>query len=172
MSPPPGSAQISLPVCTVLRPQHAGALASFFERLRAAGAEPFFHPHPLTAAEASRRAHYTGRDFYCVLIAEEAVIGYGMLRGWDEGYAVPSLGVAVDPAWQGRGQARRLMGFLHATAQQRGCERVRLRTQADNVRALALYRSLGYRFEKEADGQLLGFLPLHRATQPKEENRQ
>jgi ribosomal protein S18 acetylase RimI-like enzyme len=155
----------------VLRPEHAGALASFFERLRAAGAGTFFHPHPLTAAEASSRALYTGRDFYCVLIAQEAVVGYGMLRGWDDGYAIPSLGVAVDPAWQGRGHGLRLMGFLHAEAQKRGCDRVRLKTHADNLKALALYRRLGYQFENEAGGQLVGFLPLHPATQTREENR-
>jgi ribosomal protein S18 acetylase RimI-like enzyme len=170
MSVPPGSARISSPVCAVLRPEHEAELAAFFERLRAGGAERFFHPHPLTAAEARQRVLYTGRDFYCVLVAEKTVIGYGMLRGWDEGYAIPSLGVAVDPAWQGRGHARRLMAFLQAMAQQRGCRRIRLKTDAENIKALNLYQSLGYKFEPQADGELLGFLELPPATRAKEDS--
>ena len=94
------------------------------------------------------------------------MIGYGMLRGWDEGYEIPSLGIAIDPAQQGRGYGQRLMEFLHATARQHGAKRVRLRVHPDNHRAVELYRSLGYSFSGESDGQKVGMLELSSAALP------
>lgn len=149
--------EIASPVCQELRPAHASALATFFERLQTCGIGNYFHPHPLTAEEAPRRATYRGRDFYCVLLRGGQVIGYGMLRGWDEGYEVPSLGIVVDPAAQGQGHGRRLMELLHATARARGAKRIRLKVHPDNTRALALYRSLGYEFSGQEQGQLVGY---------------
>ena len=150
----------SVPVCVVLGPGHASSLARFFARLQKADTENFFHPHPLTAEEATTRANYTGKDFYCVMFQDDEVIGYGMLRGWDEGYAIPSLGIALDQSVRGRGYSRVLMNFLHDTAKERGAGKVRLKVDSQNRPALELYRSLGYIFEPEADQNLIGFLDL------------
>jgi len=46
-----------------------------------------------------------------------------MLRGWDEGYETPSLGIAVHPDARGLGLARTFMGFLHAAASFQGAAR-------------------------------------------------
>jgi ribosomal protein S18 acetylase RimI-like enzyme len=138
----------------------AEPLGAFFQRLHEAGDERHFHPHPLTREEAERRVRYTGRDLYYVLTAESRVLGYGMLRGWDAGYAVPSLGIAVDPGERGRGLARLMMLFLHAAARRRGADRVRLTVGADNEPALRLYRELGYAMRSMEDGRLEGVLQL------------
>jgi ribosomal-protein-alanine N-acetyltransferase len=149
-----------LPVCRVLAAEHSSSLALFFDRLREAGVEKFFHPHPLTTQEAVALANYSGRDFYCVMLQAAAVIGYGMLRGWDEGYAVPSLGIAIDPSVESRGYGHMMMNFLHAAAGERGATRVRLKVDPQNHRAIELYRSLGYTFQEQHDRQLLGSLAL------------
>ena len=150
------------PVCVPLSLQHAESLASLFARLWKSGDEDFFHPHPLTNEEAIARANYSGKDFYCVMIQDRNVIGYGMLRGWDEGYAIPSLGIALDPSTRGRGYGRELMNFLHDTAKKRGAAKVRLKVDSKNLPAIELYRSLGYVFEPEHDQELIGFLDLQR----------
>lgn len=148
------------PVCVALDSKHATSLATLFARLRENGDENFFHPHPLTANEAVTRSNCSGRDFYCVMLSKNNVIGYGMLRGWDEGYAVPSLGIALDPAERGHGYSRVLMNFLHGIAKQRGAERIRLKVDPQNRAAIELYQSLGYVLEPQPDGQLIGFLKL------------
>lgn len=150
----------SIPVCVALVPKHASALANLFARLRDAGDEDFFHPHALTAEEAVARANYSGRDFYCIMLQGDNVIGYGMLRGWDEGYAIPSLGIALDPSVRGRGYSRVLMNFLHDHARQRGAAKVRLKVNLKNRAAIELYRSLGYVFESPTDQNLIGYLDL------------
>ena len=148
----------SLPMCVALGPEHAPALARLFARLK--DTKTFFHPHPLTAEEAAARSNYSGRDFYCIMLQDHDAVGYGMLRGWDEGYAIPSLGIGLDPSVRGRGYSRTLMNFLHETAKKRGATKIRLKVDSNNLPAIELYRSLGYVFEPEANQNLIAFLDL------------
>ena len=146
----------ALQICRV-SPAWRGPLARFFATLRENGDERTFHPHPMDDAAADEIAAYAGRDLYYVVADGDQVLGYGMLRGWDEGYEVPSLGIGMAPAARGTGLARLLMQFLHAAARRRGAPRVRLTVYPDNAPAVALYRSLGYALEPQADGRLVGF---------------
>jgi GNAT superfamily N-acetyltransferase len=138
-------------------PDHERGLARFFEGLIAEGADRWFHPHPFTAEHASLLAGYQGRDLYYVATQGEAVVAYGMLRGWEEGFEVPSLGIAVLGRARGTGLARTFMQFLHSAARLRGAPRVRLKVYPENEAARRLYESMGYRFEPGEDHQLLGF---------------
>src|SRR5262245_31366624 len=141
-------------------PDLCDELAAFFADLCANGDERLFHPHPLTADYAAKLGAYAGRDLYYVAAGAGRVLAYGLLRGWDEGYSVPSLGIAVHPKARGTGVARPFMQFLHAAAAARGAPRVRLKVYPDNTRARRLYEGLGYQFEPTAGDQLLGVLKL------------
>ena len=72
-------------------------------------------------------------------------IGYGLLRGWNEGYEIPSLGVAVHPSMRGTGLGRLIMDFLEAMARMRGASSIRLRVRKDNAIAHGMYARRGYR---------------------------
>jgi FkbM family methyltransferase len=153
-----------------LSPERAPALAALFSDLRAAGDDRFFHPHELTADEAQRLCTRSGADYYCVAIGFNGnAVGYGLLRGWEQGYDVPSLGIAVHPAARGRGLARALMSHLHAEAARRGSPRVRLKVYPQNTAAVRLYESLGYHFADRSGEQWVGMLelsPLPKREQP------
>jgi ribosomal protein S18 acetylase RimI-like enzyme len=142
--------------------RHEEGLAALFRSLVEQGDDHRFHPHPLTEGHAAWLAAYRGKDLYYVATQGESVLAYGMLRGWEEGYEVPSLGIAVHPAWRGRGLARSFMLFLHAAARARGAHRIRLKVYPDNLPARYLYESLGYQFEPGPEGQLVGFCPLEK----------
>lgn len=60
---------------------------------------------------------------------------------------VASLYVAVHPEAQRRGIGRELMNHLVADAREQGLHRLELYVNADNVRALGLYASLGFETE-------------------------
>lgn len=135
-------------------------LAAFFEALTRAGVAAAFHPHPFDAAAAAQRVRYAGKDLYCVAVVVGRVLGYGMLRGWDEGYEIPSLGIAVHPDARAIGLGRALMLYLHAEARRRGASKIRLKVYPDNQAAVALYRSLGYEFGATEQGQLVGYVSL------------
>jgi ribosomal protein S18 acetylase RimI-like enzyme len=143
-----------------LSPEWEFALAEFFATLKRVGTDQTFHPHPLDAAEAHRRASYAGRDEYHLATQRGSVVAYGMLRGWDDGYDVPSLGIVVHPAWQGLGIGRRMMEHLHDVARTRGVLRIRLKVYPGNEAAIRLYKSVGYGFAGDEDGQRVGVVVL------------
>lgn len=144
----------------IVAPDVEQPLSEFFSALHNEGDDTHFHPHPLTPEEAHRRCTHTGKDLYYVLIEEQQVLGYGMLRGWDEGFDIPSLGIAVRRSARGYGLATLLMKFLHTAARRRGSKQVILKVYKNNFPARKLYEHLGYTFENEVDGQLLGRINL------------
>ena len=150
----------SVPMILPLGSEWERPFGDFLLRLAANGDEATFHPHPLTREAAADIAKYRGRDLYYIFVDREQVLGYGMLRGWDEGFEVPSLGIAIDPSVRGRRIGLALMHFLHAVAKQRGCHSIRLTVSATNRSAISLYEGLGYRFEPIRETDLLGTLGL------------
>jgi ribosomal-protein-alanine N-acetyltransferase len=164
------TAQMTI-ACRSLRPDDAPDLLRFFEALSRSGSDRLFHPHPFTAAWAERICRHRdtvgdAHDEYHAAFADpadgEELVAYGMLRGWAEGYEVPSLGIAVHPLHRGRGIARRFMDHLHDVAASRAAHRVRLKVYRDNDPARSLYESLGYRLEPHSDVELIGFRDITR----------
>lgn len=143
-----------------LAPEWEGSLKAMLEALQAAGEERLFHPHPFTAEALARLSRQPGKDYYCVLANGGTVLGYGLLRGWNEGYRVPRLGIAVHPGYRRQGHSETLMAHLHEEAARRGAAKVELRVLADNDAAISLYRSLGYRFERKDGAYFVGAVEL------------
>lgn len=137
-------------------------LTGFFEDLKCSGDDVFFSPHAVDADSIEKIAGYDGKDLYYLLIEQNQILGYGLLRGWDEGYAVPSLGIAIHPSARGQRLGKVLMDMLHVLAARRGADRVRLRVRTNNEKALNLYKMLGYVFELDANQPdfLVGFKSL------------
>lgn len=145
---------------SLLRPGLASGLASLFAELVADGDNRWFHPHPFTDEESHRLCAYTGRDLYYAAHDGSYISGYGMLRGWDAGFAVPSLGIIIRRQARGLGLGRAFMSFLHAAARNRGAGRIRLTVYRENLAAVALYRGLGYQFEDVRGDQQVGYFDL------------
>jgi ribosomal-protein-alanine N-acetyltransferase len=139
-----------------LRPSDATALTELFEGLRAdSDTRRFFHPHPLDDANAQRIAEYRGQDFYLGCFEGDRVVGYAMLRGWDEGFRVPALGVATDPDRRREGIGRMLVRRALELAGERGADQVLLHVHGDHVVAKRWYEAEGFRAGGPSiDGQL------------------
>lgn len=140
-------------------------MAAFFETV---AQDPdtvlFFHPHALDAAQAARICAYGpgSRDVYYAAFEGAEIIGYAMLRGWDEGFVVPSFGVCVRPDRRGAGMARALLHHAIGIARARRSPAVMLKVYEGNERAKTLYEREGFVFdERLPDGQqLVGRLVL------------
>lgn len=144
----------------------APGLATFFEALAGdAEAAAFFHPHPLTAdqADALCRAAATTRDGYYVAEYAGRIVGYSMLRGWDEGYDVPSWGGAVHPALRDAGIGKQLLVHAVDESRNRGAKRMRLTVYKSNTRGVHVYRKIGFEFSAKDERSLVGFLPIEPA---------
>ncbi len=137
-------------------PHDVEALADVFGDIDAT----FFRPHPFTRAEARAIADRTGPDAYVLLFDDGRPVAYGMLRGWNEGYATPSLGIATRTDSQRRGFGRLLMQHLHDLARRQGAKNVRLRVHPDNTKARRLYESLAYEYAGRDRGELVMILDV------------
>jgi ribosomal protein S18 acetylase RimI-like enzyme len=145
-----------------LAPRHELGLAEFFRALSANGDGELFYPHPLTEKEAQRLCRYTGLDQYFVATIGGRILGYGMLRGWDEGYAIPSLGLATHPDARSQGLGEFLMRGLIQQARNRGAMQIRLTVDASRGRFISFFVRLGFVFSPFKQGRLLGMLDLLR----------
>ena len=148
--------------CRRLTARNVHDLVAFLTRLAAAGDGRWFHPHPFTREAVEELAAPGRGDEYHVWTAgrDGPVVAYGMLRGWEAGYTMPSLGIAVDPQWRGQGIGRRLITHIHVIAAARGADTVRLKVDRSNTTAMALYQAFGYEFRPFSDSEWLGLVNL------------
>jgi RimJ/RimL family protein N-acetyltransferase len=84
-------------------------------------------------------------DLYWGLHWNGQLVGVVMLRGLDDGFAVPAFGVYIAQAHAGKGLSR--LALEHATAFCRlsGREEIMLTVHPDHYRARALYERAGFR---------------------------
>ena len=145
-----------------LGPEWQESLQVFLQDLRDCGDDVFFSPHPIDGNTINRLANSETLDFYYLLVQDDSILGYGLLRGWDEGYKIPSLGMAIHPSARCSGLGKMFLNFLHTVALRKGAKKMRLRVLNKNQKAIGLYRSLGYVFEedKNQDDYLIGFKNL------------
>lgn len=81
----------------------------------------------------------------------------------DDASAVAVHRLMVDPRWQGKGLAKRLMLHAETVARAKGCRCIRLDSFLQNPAAMALYPRLGYRRTGTAmmrKGEFAGFEKL------------
>ncbi len=135
-------------------------LTNLFEALILNGDDVNFHPHPLTLEMVNELVDYEGEDLYCLQVMKDKVTGYGMLRGWDEGYKIPSLGIAIHPHYHGQGFASHFMEYLHIQAEQKGARKVMLKVHSRNKKAFRIYERMGYSFTDVVKCQLVGYKEL------------
>jgi ribosomal protein S18 acetylase RimI-like enzyme len=141
----------------------AGALGDFFAALAVdAETTQFFHPHPFTREYASQlcaKIESIG-DRYYVARYEGRVIAYMMLRGWDEGFAVPSFGVCSHPDLRDVGLGQALLAHAVRESQAAGAPQLRLTVFKNNPRAVHVYRKFGFVFHDKNEQELVGLLDL------------
>ncbi len=141
----------------------AEPLGGFFETLHAdAETARFFHPHALTreyARELCNRVA-TSHDLYFVARWSGRIAGYSLMRGWDEGYDVPSVGVCVHPLLRNAGLGHVLMGHAVEQARAAGAPRVRLTVYKANERGVHVWAKFGYVFTLKNDFEWVGLLSL------------
>jgi ribosomal protein S18 acetylase RimI-like enzyme len=128
----------------LLRPEHCSSIARLLEDNDREEITRHFHPFPMTRETAERLCRVQSKDRYYVAFLDGVMVGLAMLRGWDEGYEVPSFGVFIDYRYHGRGFGRLLTDHAIVEAKRAGCAKVRLTVYESNVEGRRLYTSLGF----------------------------
>lgn len=99
------------------------------------------YPRPWTSQLFEDELDRAGRA-YVVARVGPTLVGYaGVLMIADDGHVAT---VAVDPAWQGRGIATRLLLELVSAAQELGANQLTLEVRVSNTTAQGIYRRFGF----------------------------
>jgi len=120
-------------------------LAKFFCENNLLSVKNNFNPFALNEKSAEFITSGLHNDRYYVGYLVDDIIGFVMLRGWDEGYEVPSFGLLIDRNYYGFGFGKKLSIFALEQAKIIGCKKVRLSVYKDNLKAVKLYLSLGFK---------------------------
>jgi len=120
----------------------------------------FFNPHDLNSKSLSIILETVNKDKYILFMDDINIIGYGLLRGWDEGFDIPSLGIMIDQAYKGTGSSYKIMELLHSIAKSNGANKVRLTVLKKNLSAINLYKNIGYDLTEKDKNNLIGFKQL------------
>jgi ribosomal protein S18 acetylase RimI-like enzyme len=67
-----------------------------------------------------------------------------MLRGFEEGYAIPSFGILIDHRYHNIGLGRHLLALTVDQAKEMGCQKVRLSVYGINQAGYKIYKELGF----------------------------
>jgi ribosomal protein S18 acetylase RimI-like enzyme len=119
-------------------------LALFFEENNTPEITTFFHPFALCRETAESLISTPRLDRFYLLLSHDQIVGFSMLRGWDEGFVIPSLGMFIHFRRQGRGWGKILLEHTVEDARRLDCSEVKLTVYAGNVIAHNLYKSYGF----------------------------
>lgn len=84
-------------------------------------------------------------DLYFAIVQCKSVAGFYMLRGFDQGYAIPAYGVWIAPAFSGCGLALMTLNHAVVTCQAVGCREIMLKVHPNNLHAKAIYEKYGFK---------------------------
>lgn len=140
-----------------LSPVHFEYLIRFFEAINKAEYIKDFSPHIFNKENAKNVCNYDGRDlYYSILLNGIEIVGYGILRGWDEGYEVPSIGLCILKKYQRVGLGQMLLKFLETVSRIKGSSKVMLKVKKSNEIAKRLYEGHSYIFREYNEEYLIG----------------
>jgi len=83
-------------------------------------------------------------DLFFGIFVNNKLIGFYMLRGFDEGYDIPSYGVWVSSEFSGRGIARLTLQHAISFCKINNINKLMLKVHPDNLKAKKLYEDFGF----------------------------
>lgn len=130
----------------VIRPlaiEDAPALSSFLQS-QTTGYARFFRPFGFDANTIADVLANARQDVLMGLYWQEQMVGFFMLRGWNEGYAVPSFGILIDESYRGCGLEMLSLETAKIICRLRGASRLMIKMHPDNISAKGVARKTGF----------------------------
>jgi len=103
-----------------------------------------FHPFDFDEKSVRARLNQARKDLYWSIRCGEALAGFFMLRGFDEGYERPAFGVFVAEEFSGRGLARRALAEAMKWCETNGVREMLLSVYRENPAAVRIYEEAGF----------------------------
>jgi len=117
--------------------------------------DPYF-PHSFDPDKRLENRNW--RDEHWFIMQWNRIIGYGMVRGWNDKWNEKVVGLCIHPDERNRGWGRFLLCWLERLAKNRRLESLRIHVSDKNLQAYSLYKKMGYIFDgtKTEKGDLIG----------------
>jgi len=128
-----------------ISPDDVDQVSKFFTENSVDAITCFFSPFELTAETARWIACEPHKDRFYLGKVNNQIVGFSMLRGWDEGFTVPSFGIFIDHRKHGLGFGKNLLDLTIEEAERLQCPKIRLSVFASNQPAFKLYLSRGFK---------------------------
>jgi ribosomal protein S18 acetylase RimI-like enzyme len=115
-----------------------------------------FNPHSWELDDLKHMLAKARKDKYFGVFTDGYMVAYGMLRGVDDGFPWPRLGLVVDKDYRKKGMGKLLLTFLETYCKVEGYEYLELRVLKTNKPAIYLYNSNDYFLTDFVGEYLLG----------------
>ncbi|MGH9903498.1 MAG: GNAT family N-acetyltransferase [Pyrinomonadaceae bacterium] len=116
----------------------------------------YFTPFAFDRETVSRTLARRDQDVFTGFYWRSRLVGFFMLRGWDEGYDVPAYGVLVDEQFGGYGLATVSLRMAKAVCKLSGAPRIMLKVHPANERARRIFERAGFvRVGTDPEGEKL-----------------
>lgn len=126
-----------------LRVDDASALSSWLRAQPPAYAR-FFHPFGYDEPAVADALVHQERDVFMGLFWGEGIVGFFMLRGWNEGYEVPAFGILIDEQYRGCGLEMAALDTAKVICRLRNVSRLMIKMHPDNISAKGVARKTGF----------------------------
>jgi len=83
-------------------------------------------------------------DKYFGIFSGEEILGFYMLRGFDDGYEIPSYGVVISSTFSNKGLSKLTMFHAFSICRLNKINKLMLKVRPENIFAKKLYESLGF----------------------------
>lgn len=104
----------------------------------------YFNPFPVDEASLTSRLAEARRDKYWGVWLDSELAGFFMLRGFDQGYAIPAFGVCIRERWSGFGLLTVTLAWAVAWCRIAQVEEIMLKVHPENRVALDTYTRFGF----------------------------
>ena len=104
----------------------------------------FFTPFDFDYSSILRLLTEQGKDIFMGMYRDDRLIGFFMLRGWNDGYQIPSYGVLVDEKYSGYGLTRLSLKLAKSICKLRHVPRLMLKVCPDNIIAKRIFEEAGF----------------------------
>ncbi len=83
-------------------------------------------------------------DRYIGVFNNQLLIGFYMLRGFDQGYETPSFGVFINQTYSGRGLAKQSLEHALTFCRNNKIKKIMLKAHPENKVAVKFYKKAGF----------------------------
>lgn len=137
---------LSLPDNFTVRPLDAGDAFKLSSMLLAQSPAyvRFFTPFDFQHASIVSLLAGQGKDIFMGMYWDDRLIGFFMLRGWNNGYEIPSYGVLVDEKYSGYGLTRLSLKLAKSICRLRHAPQIMLKVNPGNKVAKRLFEEAAF----------------------------